>query len=94
MEGMDTRLTIRVEERRVAAHYTDAALTEIYKTGQVAAYVKWNAGYRLPTEAEIQGQNELSFPLKTDTSHHRNHIDSVVVAEQKSPPATELRKAN
>ncbi len=39
-------------EGRVPAYYTDAALTQVYKTGEVAAYVKWDAGYRLPTEAE------------------------------------------
>jgi formylglycine-generating enzyme required for sulfatase activity len=34
-------------------YYTDAALTMVYKTGQVSPYVKWTAnGYRLPTEAE------------------------------------------
>ena len=39
-------------EGRTPAYYTDPALTHIYKTGQVAPYVNWNAGYRLPTEAE------------------------------------------
>jgi sulfatase modifying factor 1 len=40
------------KEGRTPAYYTDAALTQVYKTGQVAPYVKWNVGYRLPTEAE------------------------------------------
>jgi sulfatase modifying factor 1 len=43
------------KEGRVAAYYTDAAQTIIYKTGQANVengWVKWNAGYRLPTEAE------------------------------------------
>jgi formylglycine-generating enzyme required for sulfatase activity len=36
-----------------ACYYTDARLTTIYRTGQVAPYVSWNAnGYRLPAEAE------------------------------------------
>jgi len=39
-------------EGRVPAYYTDAGLTQVYKSGQVAPYVKWHAGYRLPTEAE------------------------------------------
>jgi len=39
-------------EGRVPAYYTDAALSQIYKTGQVAPFVNWHAGYRLPTEAE------------------------------------------
>ena len=33
----------------------DAAQTTVYRTGQVDVdngYVNWNAGYRLPTEAE------------------------------------------
>jgi formylglycine-generating enzyme required for sulfatase activity len=34
-------------------YYTDSGFTVVYKTGQVAPYVKWTAiGYRLPTEAE------------------------------------------
>jgi formylglycine-generating enzyme required for sulfatase activity len=40
---------------RVPAYYTDAAQTVVYRSGQVNvqnAWVKWNAGYRLPTEAE------------------------------------------
>ncbi len=36
----------------VPAYYTDAALTQVYQMGQVEPYVKWDAGYRLPTEAE------------------------------------------
>jgi len=34
-------------------YYTDAGLTQVYKTGEAAPYVNWAAnGYRLPTEAE------------------------------------------
>ncbi len=41
------------KEGLVPCYYTDAALAVVYKTGQVAPYVKWSAnGYRLPTEAE------------------------------------------
>ena len=41
------------KEGLTPAYYTDAGLTVVYKTGQVAPYVKWTAsGYRLPTEAE------------------------------------------
>jgi len=40
------------KEGRTPAYYTDAGLTLVYKTGQFAAYANWNAGYRLPTEAE------------------------------------------
>jgi formylglycine-generating enzyme required for sulfatase activity len=39
----------------VPAYYTSAAQTNVYRMGQTnldSASVKWNAGYRLPTEAE------------------------------------------
>jgi autotransporter-associated beta strand protein len=42
-------------EGRVPAYYTNAAQTAVYRTGQLdlnASWVKWTAGYRLPTEAE------------------------------------------
>lgn len=42
-------------ERMTPAYYTSAAQTSAYRTGQVNvdnSSVKWNAGYRLPTEAE------------------------------------------
>jgi formylglycine-generating enzyme required for sulfatase activity len=39
-------------EGRTPAYYTDAGLSVRYRTGQVAPYVSWSAGYRLPTEAE------------------------------------------
>ena len=39
-------------EGRTPAYYTDAGLTTCYRSGQVAPYVNWNMGYRLPTEAE------------------------------------------
>jgi formylglycine-generating enzyme required for sulfatase activity len=42
-------------EGRVPAYYTTSAQTVVYRTGQVNVdnnSVKWNDGYRLPTEAE------------------------------------------
>jgi formylglycine-generating enzyme required for sulfatase activity len=42
-------------EGRTPAYYTSAAQATVYRTGQVNAdnsSVNWNAGYRLPTEAE------------------------------------------
>jgi formylglycine-generating enzyme required for sulfatase activity len=41
------------KEGLTPAYYTDSGLTVVYKSGQVAPYVRWGAnGYRLPTEAE------------------------------------------
>ena len=40
------------KEGRVPAYYTDAGLSVRYRSGQVAPYVNWSSGYRLPTEAE------------------------------------------
>ena len=42
-------------EGRTPAYYTDASQMVVYRTGQVDvnnSSVNWNAGYRLPTEAE------------------------------------------
>ena len=42
-------------EGRVPAYYTNAEQTAVYRSGSVNVqngWVKWNAGYRLPTEAE------------------------------------------
>jgi formylglycine-generating enzyme required for sulfatase activity len=43
------------KEGKTPAYYTTSAQTTIYRTGQVNmdnSSVKWNSGYRLPTEAE------------------------------------------
>ena len=43
------------KEGRVPAYYTNAAQTAVYRSGRVNVRndcVMWNAGYRLPTEAE------------------------------------------
>ena len=43
------------KERRVPAYYTSDGLVSVYRTGQITVlnnWVKWDSGYRLPTEAE------------------------------------------
>jgi formylglycine-generating enzyme required for sulfatase activity len=43
------------KEGRVPAYYTDPAQTNVYRSGRTNVsngWVKWNVGYRLPTEAE------------------------------------------
>jgi len=62
------------KEGRTPAYYTDSGLSVRYRTGQVAPYVNWNSGYRLPTEAEWEkaargGSSGQRFPWGNTITH-------------------------
>jgi formylglycine-generating enzyme required for sulfatase activity len=77
---------------RTPVYYTDAGFTQVYTTGDAAAYADWSAnGYRLPTEAEWEkaargGLNAQRFPWGNVISHDlANYVGNTAISYDLGP---------
>ncbi len=82
------------KEGYVPSYYTDTSLSIPYRTGNIDTknnWVKWDAGYRLPTEAEWEkaargGLNGKRFPWGDTISHSQaNYFSSATLFYDISP---------